>query len=423
MRILWITNVPFPVASNHLNLKPSHSGGWMFSLGHALSKLEDMSIAVVSVGEVNDLTNFQLDNIDYFILPDKKLTGYPKYLESYWPTIIDTFKPDLIHIHGSEYPRALTCIRMFPDIPYILSIQGFSGPSSRYALAGLSTWQVLKNLTVRDVIMKDSLFHERKQLRAFGMYEQEYFTKIRYALGRTSWDEAHVKTINPNINYIYCGESLRDIFYTHSKWDINKIERHSIFVSQAQRSIKGFHNLLEATAILKNKYPDITIKITGSDITKKSGPFAAIKQKGYVKLVKKLISKYNLEKNLLFLGPLNDINMAKTYQNSHVFCCPSSIENSPNSVGEAQLMGTPTVASYVGGIPNMITHEQNGLLYRFEETEMLAYYIDNIFSNDDLALHLSKNAIATAEIRHDKNQILETNLNIYKQIINSNNLK
>ena len=421
MRVLWITNVPFPVASDHLNLKPSHGGGWMFSLGHAISKLEDISIAVVSVGEVKDLTNFQLDNIEFFILPDKQISSYPKYLESYWPTIIEKFKPDLIHIHGSEYPRAITCIRMFPNIPYILSIQGFSGPYSRYVLAGLSTWQVLKNITVRDVIMKDSLFHERKLLRTYGAYEQEYFTKIRYALGRTSWDEAHVKTINPKINYINCGESLRDIFYTHPKWDINKIERHSIFVSQAQRSIKGFHKLLEAVAILKNKYPNISIKITGSDITKKSGPFAAIKQKGYVKIVQKLISKYNLKKQLQFLGPLNDINMAKTYQNSHVFCCPSSIENSPNSVGEAQLMGTPVVASYVGGIPNMITHDQNGLLYRFEETEMLAHFIDKIFSNDDLALHLSKNAIETAEIRHDKNQILETNLNIYKQITNSNN--
>ena len=109
--------------------------------------------------------------------------------------------------------------------------------------------------------------------------------------------------------------------------------------------------------------------------------------------------------------------MIKKYQKAHVFICPSSIENSPNSLGEAQLIGTPTIGSYVGGIPNMIQHHQTGLLYRFEEYEMLAKYICDIFENSTLALHLSQNAITAAEARHNVHDISKKMFNIYNEII------
>jgi glycosyltransferase involved in cell wall biosynthesis len=101
--------------------------------------------------------------------------------------------------------------------------------------------------------------------------------------------------------------------------------------------------------------------------------------------------------------------MCKRYLASHVFVCPSSIENSPNSVGEAQLLGVPCVAAYVGGIPDMISDNETGLLYRFEEIEMLAMSVIKIFDDEILAQKLSKQSSLIANIRHDK-------------IINSNNL-
>lgn len=63
--------------------------------------------------------------------------------------------------------------------------------------------------------------------------------------------------------------------------------------------------------------------------------------------------------------------MKQEYLNANVFICPSSLENSPNSLGEAQILGTPCLASYVGGIPDMMFGNE-GYLYRFEEIEMLA---------------------------------------------------
>ena len=108
--------------------------------------------------------------------------------------------------------------------------------------------------------------------------------------------------------------------------------------------------------------------------------------------------------------------MADMYTKSNIFVSPSSIENSPNSLGEAQLIGTPVIASYVGGVPDMAKHEKTALLYRFEEYEMLAHFIVRIFANDSLAKSLSENGRITAEKRHDKKLNTTTMLDIYRDI-------
>src|SRR5690606_18797557 len=108
--------------------------------------------------------------------------------------------------------------------------------------------------------------------------------------------------------------------------------------------------------------------------------------------------------------------MVKEYLNCHVFICPSSIENSPNSLGEAQLLGVPCIASYVGGVPDMVEQEKTGLLYRFEEVEMLAQSIKRIFTDDSLAQKLSENGMVAASKRHDRHANMNQLLKIYRGI-------
>lgn len=82
------------------------------------------------------------------------------------------------------------------------------------------------------------------------------------------------------------------------------------------------------------------------------------------------------------MGMLSEQEMCKAYLECNVFICPSSIENSPNSLGEAQLLGIPHIASYVGGIPEIVNYNPE-ILYRFEESEMLASKVIDIFKLGD----------------------------------------
>ena len=168
--------------------------------------------------------------------------------------------------------------------------------------------------------------------------------------------------------------------------------------------------------MLKTEFPEIKIRIAGRNITKNKSFLEKMKLGGYGAYIRSLIDKFNLHKQVCFLGPLMEDQMVSEYKNAHVFICSSSIENSPNSLGEAQLIGVPTIASYVGGIPDMVVHGESGLLYRFEEVEMLAENIRRVFTSDEMTLQLSKNGIQAAEKRHNRQINRDQALNIYNTI-------
>lgn len=386
----------------------------MYGLAERLARQDDITIAVATCYPGKVLHKANIDGITYYTIPYKARKGYPKELEPYWKTICDEFKPDIIHIHGTEFPRALACMKVYPDFKYVVSIQGMIGPYSRYLLGGMAFKDILKNITIRDVIRKDMLFQMQRRWEKQGELEKEYYREPNIITGRTSWDYARAKAINEMCNYSFCNESLRDEFYGAVAWSKHKCNKHSIFLSQASAPLKGLHKLLGAIQFIKDEFPDLKIRIAGKNIIADKKFNDKIRISGYGKYIRSLLRKYQLFDKVQFLGPLNAEAMVSEYQNAHVFICPSSIENSSNSVGEAQIIGTPVIASYVGGTPDMVTHNESGLLYRFEEVEMLAHYIREVFTNDELAIHLSKNGIVAAEKRHGREINMQQLLDIYK---------
>jgi glycosyltransferase involved in cell wall biosynthesis len=218
------------------------------------------------------------------------------------------------------------------------------------------------------------------------------------------------------VNYHFCNRTLRGSFYVSDKWDINRKTNYAIFLSQAYYPIKGAHQALKAAALLKKDFPDIQIRIAGHSIVNNATLSEKLRLSGYGNYLRSLIKKADLHRNVRFLGTLSEQQMIDEYRNAHLFICPSSIENSPNSLGEAQLLGVPAVAAYVGGIPDMVIHGETGLLYRFEEVEMLAENIRKVFTDDILAKHLSSNGISAAEQRHNRRTNLTQILNIYNTV-------
>lgn len=336
-----------------------------------------------------------------------------KYLEK----IIETTTPDIVHIFGTEFVHTLSMVNVCNQrkIKVLISIQGLVSIYAQHYMANLPR-KIQNSFTFRDLIKKDNLVQQQKKFEQRGFSEVLALKKVKHVLGRTMWDKACALQINPDIQYHYCNETLREEFY-NSVWNIKKIEEHSIFVSQGTYPIKGLHHMLEAMPIILKKFPKAKLYIGGIDIFNIRGLKAKLKETSYAKYLNHLIGKYKLQDKVSFTGSLDENEMCNRFLKSNVFVCPSSIENSPNSLGEAMILGVPCVASYVGGISDLLLDKQEGFLYQADAPYMLAHYVCEIFADNDLALKFSNNARVRALKTHNREHNLEKLSQIYKNIV------
>lgn len=406
---------PEPLAKLTGNSCIKGSGGWMTSSADILANSDNIELCVVTVSTlVHTLTKICGKKIVYYIIPyGKGNKKYNKGYEKYFIEIKEKEHPDIVHIHGTEFTHGLSYVNACGNENVVVSIQGLKSVIADYYCAGITLEERLMSLTFRD-ILKGGIGHEANNFRKQGKYEIELLSKVHHVIGRTEWDRARTWAINPCAEYHFCNETLRPEFYDGSKWNYNKCNKHTIFLSQAGYPIKGLHQVLKAMPIILRHYPDTSIRVAGGDITKCSTLSEKLRLSGYGRYIKRLIKKNALEGKVTFTGNLNGAQMMQEYLHANVFVCPSTIENSPNSLGEAQILGTPCVASYVGGVMDMMRGDEEHL-YRFEEVEMLAAKVCGVFADAEKQVDMR----AVALRRHDGNSNSNNLLLIYKNITNS----
>jgi len=414
MKILWLSNAPFPEACNELKIKPPAMGGWMHSGAKALlSANAGIKLGVIALYQGTELKVIDKYEIKYFLVPSVKgKSQYSIETEKHLQNINRLFDPDLVHIHGTEYPHALAWVRACGNEHVVVSIQGIVSVYATYFMGGIPIDKIRKTRTLRDIFRRDSLINQQREMQKRGLFEIELLQKIGHVIGRTSWDRSNVWRINPNATYHFCNETLRSGFYEQT-WDHKKCRKHTIFLSQAHYPIKGIQQVIKSLPIILRHYPDTKVYVSGYNFI----DVAKYRKNGFANYLLGLMKELNISDKFHFMGMLEEEKMIQEYLKANVFVCPSAIENSPNSVGEAQLLGTPVVASYVGGSMDMVKNGETGLLYRFEETSLLAMHICKIFEDTDLANALSISGQLAARTRHDQANNGDTLNKIYMTIL------
>ncbi len=95
---------------------------------------------------------------------------------------------------------------------------------------------------------------------------------------------------------------------------------------------------------------------------------------------------------VVFTGKLSKAEWADLSKNYNLFLNTTHFDNTPVSVIEAMALGLPVVSTNVGGIPFLLKHEQNALLVEDNNLEDMVFQIDRLFSESQLADHLTANA-------------------------------
>ena len=123
--------------------------------------------------------------------------------------------------------------------------------------------------------------------------------------------------------------------------------------------VKGLEILLEAASILKKeKRLGFVIVLIGE------GPL--------LQSLSNSAKALGISESVIFIGPQPQTIVAQWMHAANLLCLPSHMEGLPNVILEALAQSLPVVASNVGGIPEVISHNKNGLLVPANQADKLA---------------------------------------------------
>lgn len=408
MRILWFVNIPLPGHTGAEAGAFRTSGGWLVTLLEHLPRRTDLEIAVATAHPVPKVVEHRASGVDFFLVPCRKSGGAFASVRAlrHCVELVRDWRPDLVHIHGTERFYGLLSARRMIETPTVISLQGLLGPYAEW-------YHYFGKSTLRDIIHMHRWLEipaQRGQWRAYldirkqAKREREILQGNRFFMGRTAWDRACLRAMNPQAIYYTVGELLRQPFWD-SRWHLEGCQRHRVVFTNAGHPRKGLEVLLDAIPLLKPEYPNIQVCVAGS-ISCRSGYGRFVRQK-----------LRSLGDSAVELGALNAEQMAAELVRSHVFVSPSYIDNSPNALCEAQLVGTPVVASYTGGVPSLVEEGHTGLFFPTGDVQMLAERLRDLFTHDALARQLGSQAHEVARERHDPDLVMRQLLAAYEDVV------
>ncbi len=419
MKILWMVNITLPEAADALGLTKSFTGGWLSGLVGMLKKTDNELTVVSFSGAVTEDKTVKLENTEYIVLSCREDE------EAALKKVVESKAPDIVHIHGTEMSHSLAMLNAAKGYKTVVSIQGLAYMCAKHFYADLpkrfEKINPIKSLLLRLFRTGGSFVaYEQGQFADAGEREKRLISMATNFIGRTGWDKEHVLAVNKTANYFKCNEILRDAFYTDDSWHYAECEPNTIFATQGHYPIKGLHILLKAVKIVKSDYPNVKLYITGKNLFENlpvgDNRFVAHIMYEYADYIDRLIKRYHLKDNVVYMGALDERQIKSAYLNANVFVLPSAIENSSNSLGEAMMLGMPCIASRVGGIPDMIVDREEGILYDFGDAERLADEIVKMFQRKESAEEFGRLAKKHAQKTHSKHDNAETLLSIYNLI-------
>jgi glycosyltransferase involved in cell wall biosynthesis len=154
--------------------------------------------------------------------------------------------------------------------------------------------------------------------------------------------------------------------------------------------MRSFHPIynpelaLHVLARLRNTIPNALLVMAGSD-------------GGQEHKVRQLANQLGLKGAVSFTGFLDMQGKLRVGQNSDIFLNTSRVDNMPVALVEAGAMGLPIISTAVGGVPDLLTHRQNGLLVPDGDVESAVQAVELLLNDRVLAEKLSSNGRLLAE--------------------------
>lgn len=409
-KIVWITHVPLMEVKKKMGLGDFGTGTWFDNLLKCLLATGEYKIYIISPFPGKDFILKNGNAVHYII--DNKLSiynvGESQFLEKI-NSLIKSISPDLIHIHGTEKITGLLQRHYGPyAAPIIISIQGLTGPIFKILITRFIYFHKIIIKSKLSYTLKAKWFYLQNQyfynLLQSGLREKKILKENTLFFGRTDFDRNYIRKMNPSCLYFKEARILRDLFY-REKWALSQAEKNSIILTNIRHPAKCAETALIAVGLLIKKFTDIKLRIGGLD-----------KNSAYAQYLLSMASKRGFIKSIEFLGCLSEADTVFWLRKSHIFCLTSLIENSPNTLAEAQMIGMPCIAHDVGGVSSYI-EDDCSFIYTKNDPNELASRIESILLDDNVATELGAKAYKVAHDRHDIGYVVQSISTTYKSLI------
>lgn len=417
MRILWFTNTP-SLGANYLGSKGIGSG-WIESLEAELTQKSSVQLGISFNLYNSDIKPFSVENTKYFPININSSKSKIKKVILRWShsiendadiqpyiDVIQQFKPDVIHIFGSESVFGLIASKT--TVPCIIYLQGILTSINLKWFSGFTLIDTLKYSDKWLLLRGYGFYHDYLIKREEAVRENKIFKAGKFFIGRTDWDRRVSSVLSPGSRYFHCDEIMRPGFYSH-QWQPQTQKTEFVIVSTVKNSIyKGLEAIYECKKMLNLYFPEYKLRWRIAGIKEGEEILYLIERKYKDKLI---------NNNIQLLGPLQEDELINELLNADLFVHPSHIENSPNSVCEAMLLGMPVIATYAGGTPSIISDKKDGILVQDGDPYSLAGAIIELTRDRDLSKKLGENARIASLIRNDPKKIVNDLLDIYNTIL------
>ena len=299
---------------------------------------------------------------------------------------------NVVHTHFDAPPGPLAGLRYAKkkNVPLVVTYHGdweasYGGLVRRIGVAFHNKYLVDRLLSYADAIISPSEYYINGS-----RFLRKYRDKI---------------VVIPN------GVKLSDFDITYSKEECRKrlglpVDKKILLFFGYLAPYKGPEVLVNAMSKIIKHVPDAELVFAG---------------KGVMREELEMLSKdLGIEKNVRFVGFVDDDLKALYYKAADIFCLPSMMgtECYPLTILEAMACGVPIVASKIGGIPDAVKDGENGLLVQPRDSELLADAIIYLLENEDVREKMGKNGRKRVE-DYSWEKVAEMTEKVYMELINS----
>jgi glycosyltransferase involved in cell wall biosynthesis len=383
MKLLWLAPWPHPLDTG------AHPVPWVRALADLLRQQPEVALTVLhwTTKTETPVAEFTRDGIQFIYLkvPSVRvdiLTLYQRRIalvRAYLRRHAHHY--DLLHLHGSELQ--LPAMTAGLPLPQLLTVQGLVSQYPPFVPHTVSWLKVLWTLA--------------------GYYERRYLPAIHHFSCRTHWDQALVRQLSPGCTVHHNWEVIRPEFFRPLR-PVPFRSRPQVLFMGGTQLMKGFREVLAALDLVRQQV-DVQLLIAGQ--ASPAEVQAAVQQAGL---------RYVGPADVVCCGLVAAAELVQLFDESWCLVHPSYVDNSPNSVCEAQVAGLPVVAADVGGLRSLIEDGVTGLLCTLSPVS-IAQQVLRLLQEPDLRLRLATQAAAVARQRHDPNLIVARTMATYQTIL------